>query len=217
MPVPLLLVEDVLSVRDSICRALKSDQVQVAACASTVQEATSVVRSSTAFDVALVDLHLPDGSGLEVIREIARLRPHVAALALTVFDDEHTVRTAVLAGAQGYLLKDCEAHQLTAAVCDAAAGGAPLSPAIARWILEEYRKDRGQPASGAPTVASLGLTPRELDLVRLLCQGHSYASAAAQLELSLGTVQGYVKSVYSKLRVSSKIELSNRMREHGLV
>jgi DNA-binding NarL/FixJ family response regulator len=155
--------------------------------------------------VALVDLGLPDGSGLDVIRAIAAERDSVAVV-LSVFDDEATVLDAIEAGASGYLLKDDA--DVPEAILRAANGESPVSPAIAVHLLRRLR-----PA--APSEASL--TPREIELLECFARGHSYKEAALRLGISYHTVTDHVKAVYRKLAVRTRGEAVFAAVSNGII
>lgn len=177
----------------------------------TVAEAFAAIDDAKVeVDVALIDLRLPDGSGLDVIRRIRERRPHADAVVITVLDDPSTVLQAVRAGARGYILKDWTAEQIVDGVRELAAGGAPMSPRIARLVLDTVRAE-------TPAGAPAPLTDREQEVVALLCEGRTYREAATALGITVGTIQTYVKTIYSKLEVESKAELTAAMFRRGLV
>lgn len=185
--------------------------IDVARTFSTLQAATEGVNDATLeIDVALVDLRLSDGSGLEVIRELRRTRPRACAVAVTMFDDPATVLASIRAGARGYILKGWTSAQLVACVRDAASGGAPLSPRIARYVLDAVRTPPYE-------VAAPSLTEREREVLALLCEGRTYREVALALTIGIGTVQTHVKSIYAKLEVESKAELATAAFRRGLV
>lgn len=207
-----VLVEDDVRLRSSLGKMLETAQPPLVLCGSwaSVREALAGLASpDLAFDVALVDLRLADGSGLEVIRAMRASHPQAAVVAITIFDDNDTVLGAIRAGATGYLLKDWEPAQIIAHVRDAAAGGAPMSPRVARLVLDHVRGEHTGPVEP--------LTAREREVLVLLCSGRSYAEAAENLEVSLSTIQTHVKAVYGKLGVHSKAELTALAFRQGLV
>lgn len=211
----ILLIEDDARVRGAMARSLgRFDDLAIvgeAADGATARELLDLT-PALEFHVAFVDLDLGKGrdaagSGIDVIRAIRRLRPGAAPVALTVFDDRDTVTTAILAGARGYVLKDIEPDALASVVRDAAKGGAPMSAAAARWVLDMIHERDAAPE----------LTPRERELVSLLCEGRTYQESATALGITVGTVQSYVKAVYAKLEVASKAELTAVAFRRGLV
>jgi DNA-binding NarL/FixJ family response regulator len=159
-------------------------------------------------DVALVDIGLPGMSGIEGIRILRERHSDLAALVLTVYDDDDRIFEALCAGACGYLLKTTPAAELLRGLEQAAEGGAPVSPEIARRVIGLFRRFRPSRSSG------YDLTPHETRLLGLLVDGHNYRSAAAALGCSVHTVNFHMKSVYRKLEVHSKSEaVAKALRE----
>lgn len=209
-----LIVEDEVWLRQDLTTLLDAPAagLQVAGSFATGETAIRALREGLAVDLALVDLGLPDVSGVEVIRTLRRRRPEAVAVAFTVFDDERSVLSALQAGARGYLLKSTPFEQLRAALDDAAAGGAPMTPGVARLVVESMEQP---PASdGGDELASL--TPRELDVLGLLTKGHTYSDTAHALGIALGTVQTHVRNIYGKLEVASKAEATAAALRRGL-
>ena len=198
-----LVVEDEGWLREDLARLLAragSETRLAAAC----PDGKSAIRFAATgrFDVALVDLGLPDRPGAEVIAELRRLRPAAVLLAFTIFDDAPSVFAALRAGARGYLLKTMPIDRLVAAIHEAHAGGAPMTPTIARFVVDALVE---KPA--APTEPALpALTPREAEVLAFLARGITYAEVASALGIGLGTVQSHVKRIYEKLEISSKAE-----------
>lgn len=148
--------------------------------------------------VVLVDIGLPGVSGVEGIRLFKAQHPEWQFLVLSVYDDDHRVLDAICAGACGYLLKKTPPARLLESVRELAEGGAPMSPEIARRVVELFREIR------PPSQADYGLTPHESRLLRMLVEGHNYKTAAAQLGVSVNTVSFHMRKVYEKLQVHSK-------------
>jgi DNA-binding NarL/FixJ family response regulator len=191
-----MIVEDDRAIRERFARTMAAD-----ANATLVEQAQSgrqaIARLAIAQpDVLLVDLGLPDIHGTEVIRHAARVLPRCDIMVITVFDDERSVLTSIEAGACGYILKDCSDAELLASVAQLRAGGAPMSPGIARMVLSRLRKQE------APREAA-GLTAREVDVLNLLSRGYSYVEVGERLGISTHTVCSHVKSTYRKLAVHS--------------
>lgn len=157
----------------------------------------------TSPDIFLLDLGLPDGSGLDLVPVIrAKTKAHV--LIVTSFGDRETVVQALQAGADGYLLKDSDAGVILSGIEATLAGGAPISPAAAVYLLDTLRhppQDAAKPAADASI-----LTPRESELLKLFAKGASYKEAARALDISPLTVGNFVKSIYRKLAVNSRGE-----------
>jgi len=151
-------------------------------------------------DVALVDIGLPGMNGVDGIRLLKKSYPGLTVLMLTVYDDDKRIFDALCAGACGYLLKKTPPARLLECLQEAAGGGAPMSPEVARRVVSLFREIR------PPEEASYQLTPHEIRLLKLLVEGHNYKTAATELNLSVNTIRFHMKSVYEKLQVHSKSE-----------
>jgi DNA-binding NarL/FixJ family response regulator len=166
--------------------------------------------------IALVDIGLPDGSGVDLVRELARKHPTVMPIVTTIYDDDHHLFDAIAAGAQGYLLKDLHPDTLVQYLHRIDQGEPPLSPPIARRMLDHF--SRRPPLTIAPDEpAEDALTAREMDVLRLLGRGLRVSEAARVLGLTPHTVAGYVKAVYRKLNISSRAEAALEALRRGLV
>ncbi|MDP2110245.1 MAG: response regulator transcription factor [Thiobacillus sp.] len=174
-----------------------------------IEEALQKLRSAPSPDIALIDLSLPDGSGIRVIEWLQLHSPTTLCVVASIFDDDGHIFPALRAGARGYLLKDQPVTAIVQALTGIAAGEPPLSPAIARRLLAFFQpvSVREQPA----------LTERESEVLRLIAKGLTQAEAARLLCISPHTVAGYVKELYRKLNVSSRAEAAVRARDMGLV
>jgi DNA-binding NarL/FixJ family response regulator len=161
--------------------------------------------------VALVDIGLPGMSGVEGLRILRQTYPDVALLMLTIYDDDERIFDALCAGAGGYLLKKTPPDKLLESLAEVLAGGAPMSPEIARRVLRLFREIR--PPSGADA----RLTPHELRLLKMLVEGHNYQSAAAELGVSFSTINFHMQNIYGKLRVHSKSEAVAKALRQRLV
>src|SRR5260370_40185840 len=151
-------------------------------------------------NVILLDLGLPGMSGIEGIPMLRKRCPGTALVVLTVYDDNDRVFRALCAGATGYLLKNTPPVKLLEGLRDAVNGGAPMSPEIARRVVDIFRKFH------PPERANYDLTPHELRLLKLLVEGHSYKTAAVQLRVSINTIAFHIQNIYGKLQVHSKSE-----------
>jgi DNA-binding NarL/FixJ family response regulator len=154
--------------------------------------------------VLLVDINLPGESGIAAVRKLRALRPELACVILTVFDDSEKLFAALQAGAVGYLLKSDAAPIIVAGTVEAAAGGSPMSRAIARKVVRHFAG--GHEATPAPTPALAALTPRETEVLQRLAQGARYKEIADQLGISIETVKNHLRKIYEKLQVSSRTE-----------
>jgi DNA-binding NarL/FixJ family response regulator len=161
-------------------------------------------------DVALIDIGLPGLSGIEGIRLLKERQPQLRLLALTVYDDDDRIFDALCAGASGYLLKKTPPARLMEGVRDVMEGGAVMSPEVAQRVVMLFKEFR------PPEKADYRLTPHELRLLKLLGEGHSYKTAAAELGSSVNTVGFHMRSIYSKLQVHSKSEAVAKALRSGL-
>ena len=162
-------------------------------------------------DVALVDIGLPGMSGVEGVRLLKERHPSVVLLMNTVYDDDERIFQALCAGASGYLLKKTPPARLIESLNEAIAGGAPMSPEVARRVLALFREIR------PPEHEDYQLTPHELRLLKLLTEGHSYKTAATELGVSVKTISFHLQKIYEKLQVHSKSEAVAKALRNRLV
>jgi len=162
-------------------------------------------------DVALVDIGLPGISGLAGIRILKERYPDLLLVALTVYDDDDRIFEALCAGASGYLLKKTPPARLLESLTEVMQGGAPMSPEVASRVVTLFRQIR------PPEHADHQLTPHEIRILKLLVEGHSYKTAAAELNSSVHTVAFHMRNIYRKLQVHSKSEAVVKALRHGLV
>lgn len=168
--------------------------------------------------VLLVDLQLPDGSGLELIRYAKTNSPETQSLVITVFGDEQSVLSAISAGAQGYLLKDSTAKRIGGAIHDLLAGGAPISAPIARYLLLKFQSPA--PVVDAADEASEdhpALSRREQEVLELVVKGFTFPEIAAGLEITTHTVTTHIRRIYRKLEVRSRSEAVYEALQQGIV
>lgn len=164
--------------------------------------------------VALIDLGLPDGPGVDLIRTVVETCPGMIPIVTTIYDDDQHLFEAIAAGAQGYLLKDQPAETLVSYLHRIDRDEPPLSPSVARRMLDYFAR-RGAAHSKNGTVEAL--TAREMDVLRLLGRGLRISEAARVLGLTHHTVAGYVKTVYRKLNITSRAEAAVEAVRRGLV
>jgi DNA-binding NarL/FixJ family response regulator len=157
-----------------------------------------------------MDIGLPGLSGIEGIRLLKERQPGLRLLALTVYDDDERIFQALCAGASGYLLKRTPPARLLQSLRDVMDGGAAMSPEVASRVIVLFRDFR------PPEKADYHLTPHELRLLKLLGEGHSYKTAAAELGSSINTVGFHMRSIYTKLQVHSKSEAVAKALRSGL-
>ena len=171
---------------------------------------------SGAPDVLLVDLGLPDVSGLEVARFVAARYPDCDILVISIFGDEANVLAALEAGARGYLLKGSLQHDIAFDIQDIRNGGSPLSPIIARQVLKRLQAPDDTSARKTDEDETT-LTAREGEILNAISRGFSYAETAQMLGISVGTVHTFLKRIYRKLAVHSKTEAVFEANRLGLI
>ena len=210
MTIDVALVEDDAALADGLRQLI--DGADGYACTQvygSVEEALRGLRQGT--NVLLLDIHLPGMLGSEGVRLIRERHPATEVIMLSVYSGEQHVFESICNGACGYLLKKTPPAQLLSAIAEAAQGGAPMSPEIARKVVSLFRTVR------PPAAVDFDLTPQEKGLLRLLSEGHSYESAGANLNVSVNTVRNYVRSVYEKLHVHSKSEAVGKALRQGIL
>lgn len=198
-----VLVDDHQLVRTGV-RAELGPQVEVVGEAGDVDEAVRVI-TATRPEVVLLDVHLPGGGGVEVIRSVAPTMPSVRFLALSVSDAAEDVIGVVRAGARGYVTKTIDGEALTDAVLRVAGGDAVFGPRLAGFVLDAFAGGGAPPADADDLDA---LTPREREVLRLIARGYTYREAAKELVLSERTIESHVSAVLRKLQLSNRRELA---------
>jgi DNA-binding NarL/FixJ family response regulator len=162
-------------------------------------------------DVILMDLQMPDGSGIEATRQITAVLPSTRVLVVTLFQDDDSVFLALRAGARGYVLKDADEDELVTAIRAVAAGAAMFSPAVASRVLTLFSTPRSATPVAFPT-----LTDREREILELIAQGLLNPRIGQQLGISTKTVGNHVSVIFGKLQVADRAEAIVRAREAGL-
>ncbi|MBD0326248.1 MAG: response regulator transcription factor [Pyrinomonadaceae bacterium] len=162
-------------------------------------------------DVVLSDIGLPGMDGIEGIRILKERHPQLLVLMLSVYDDDDRIFDALCAGACGYLLKKTPPLRLIESLKEAATGGAPMSPEVARRVITLFRDFR------PPERADYQLTPHEMRLLKLLVEGHNYKTAAFELKVSINTVSFHMRHIYEKLQVHSKSEAVAKALRYRLI
>ena len=166
------------------------------------------------WDLVLMDIDLPGMSGIEATRSVKRRRPDAVVVMLTAFEDPEKILAAIRAGADGYLLKRAGVAEVIDQLRSVADGGSPMTPGIARSVLELVRG--GHPKDATSRGDALELSERERDVLRALVRGLAYKQVAAELALSIDTVRTYIRRIYMKLQVHSATEAVARAVREGL-
>lgn len=197
--IKVLIADDQLLIRDGIRIILDSTQdIEVLDTVSNGREAVDAARRLIP-DVILMDIQMPELSGIEALREIKAQRPETVVLMLTTFDPDEYILGSFRYGADGYLLKDLSGERLKQSIRDAYAGYSTIPVSIAARLIAQIPADTRR-----KNLADYGLTGRELEIAELIAQGYRNETISHTLQISLGTVKNYVSNIYSKLEVSNR-------------
>lgn len=194
------IVEDNETLRHSLTRMLnQSESMQCVSATANLLNIVSELRK-TSPDIVLMDIGLPNISGIEGVRIVKENFPDIQVLMFTVFDDDEKIFEAIKAGASGYLLKKSSPHEIIEAVYSLYQGGAPMSASIARRVVESFRDQTSQAKD------DYQLTTRESEILHALVDGLSYKKIAEKFFISVSTVRTHIQHIYEKLHVNSKAQ-----------
>lgn len=200
------IVEDSRVIRESLTEFVHSDRDCTCVCTcATGEEALKQIPKHQP-DIVLMDVQLPNMSGIECTAQLKQLLPGLHIIMVTVYEDTERIFKALRAGACGYLLKRCTPEELIAAVREVRQGGAPMSREIARKVISSFQ----EPITAAAEVEEL--SPREREILELLAAGHPNKQIADRLGLTDGTVRWHLRHVYNKLHVRSRTEAALKFR-----
>jgi len=163
-------------------------------------------------DLVLMDLQMPEGSGLAATRELNKLSPNIRILVVTLFEDNDSIFTALRAGAHGYILKDADEEEMMRAIRAIGKGEAIFSPAIATRLMDYFATTSQE----VPQAVFPELTEREREILTLIARAKSNAAIAEQLMISLKTVRNHVSNIYNKLQVADRAQAAIRAKDAGL-
>lgn len=194
------IVEDDARVRAGLAQIIDDAPGYRCVCHFGTAEAALEKLPKMAVDVVLMDIHLPNLSGIECAVQLKRLVPNIQILMLTVYEDSELIFEALQGGASGYLLKRTTPTELLNAVAEVMRGGAPMTSEVARRVVESFRTPPSNP-SGTPD-----LSRRELEILNLLTQGYENKEIAERLSIGFETVRTHLKHIYEKLHVRSRVE-----------
>ena len=226
-PIQVALVEDDVFFAQALADAIQAAAgMDLQGMAANCQQARQMLTTPAA-DVLLVDLGLPDGSGLDIIRAAQQLWPRCLVMVSTVFGDEAHVIQSLEAGASGYLLKDSTPALTVEEIRNVYAGGSPISPLIARQLLTRFRYAMASESAPMPLASSLvpqmpqeeqaRLSPRERQVLDYITKGFSYEEIGVLMGVSRNTVLSFVRRIYAKLKVRSQLEAIYEARVQGLL
>jgi DNA-binding NarL/FixJ family response regulator len=222
LTVSVLVVEDEPGFLQRFCDAIAAAPVLRLCGAATTVTGARTLLDTLSPDVVLVDLGLPDGNGIDVIRHALAGGAARDVVVVTMFGDDGNVLESLRAGATGYLLKDALPQDIVSSILQVHAGGSPISPAIARRVLQSFRADtkpvRGESAAPMETTARPSvLSERETEILRLVAKGLNFKEVGGILAISPNTVVTHVKRIYQKLAVHSRGEAVYEANQMGLL
>ena len=210
-PISVAIIEDHREFRDYLTALISGTEgFECIGSFRSVEDALPKVNAHVP-DVILLDIGLPGMNGIEGIRVLKERHPDVLFLTLTIHDDDERIFDALCAGASGYLLKKTQPGQLIESVKEAARGGAPMSPEVARRVIRLFREIR------PPDRADYNLSPHEIRILKLLVEGHNYETAATKLGVKPTTINFHLQNIYQKLQVHSKTEAVAKALRNRLI
>jgi len=208
--IKIAIVEDIREIREGLARLINSTPgYRCTGVYASMEEALEKIPNNLP-RLVLSDIGLPGIDGISGITILKERYPELLILMLTVYDDNERIFDALCAGACGYLLKKTPWEKVVEALKEAVEGGSPMSPEVARRVINLFREIK------PPKEAAYELTPHEVRLLRMLVEGHSYKTAAAELHVSVNTIKFHLRHIYDKLQVHTKSEAVAKALRHGL-
>tara|TARA_R100001143_G_scaffold58746_1_gene56810 strand:+ start:17749 stop:18381 length:633 start_codon:yes stop_codon:yes gene_type:complete len=196
------IVEDNIKIRNLIQKFLDmQEKMSCKIAVDSVEEMLVHLEENESPDVLLMDIQLPGMSGIEGISIIKKKYPDIEIIMLTIYHDSHKIFNSLVAGASGYLLKHTSLPEIKESIENLVQGGAPMSPQIARKVIEHFKKPEPEKNPDSD------LTSREQDIVNGLVDGLSYKLIADRFDISIDTVRAHIRNIYKKLHVNSKAEV----------
>lgn len=212
-PASLAIVEDEREVREGLRYLLGLDgRIRIASAFGRAEELFAWLEANQEPDIVLMDIHLPGMSGIDATAWLRERHPSIIVLILTVFEEEDKILASIKAGAKGYILKNTKPEALLEQILSVKGEGSPISPTVARRILEEIQ--RGAAYGNAN---DYDLTPREREVLRDIVDGLTYRELADKHHIAGSTAKKHILHIYQKLNVSSKAEIVRKALEEKLV
>ena len=210
-PIKVAIIEDRREIREGLATLINfTDGFECVGKYNSMEEAIPSMRHRMP-DVVLSDIGLPGMDGIEGIKILKEKHPELVILMLSVYEDDERIFHALCAGAVGYLLKKTPPMKILESLREAVGGGAPMSPEVARKVITVFKDFR------PPEQVDYNLSPHEVRLLKLLVEGHSYKTAAAELRVTVNTISFHLKNIYEKLQVHSKSEAVAKALQHRLI
>ena len=209
----IMICEDVKDVREGFRYLLNMDsEIKVVAAYASAEELLQGILKLGAPDIILMDIELPGMSGIEATARVKELYPTASILILTIFEEEEKILHAVQAGATGYILKNTKPGELITQIKTLYKGGSPISPNVARVLLQEFQRDYSSRSH-----EDYNLTAREKEIVGGIVEGLTYRQIAEEYNISGATVKKHILHIYKKLNVRSKVEFMKKVMDSDLV
>ncbi|MDF9827909.1 DNA-binding NarL/FixJ family response regulator [Ereboglobus sp. PH5-10] len=203
MPISIAIVEDDADIADEISKLIEeTPDFKLSCCCRNMHSALERI-PALAPDVVIMDINLPDGSGIQATAQIKRILPKTEVMIFTIYENTEDIYQALEAGASGYLLKRSSSSTIVSSIRNMMKGEVPMTAAIARKVIQSFQRKEASTQSN-PAMASL--TPRELDILQLLAKGHPTKEIASQRSISVDTVNTHLRRIYEKLHVHSRAE-----------
>ena len=209
MTLRVVIIEDHDDFREGLFHILRS--TEGFRCVGSFASVEEALKTFPAADVVLMDIGLPGKSGVEGARLIRKRTQEIQIVMLTVFEDDRHIFEAIMAGANGYIVKKTPPLKILEAIQEAAAGGMPMTPFVARHVVGMFRR------YAPPVEQRTDLTKREQEILSLLAEGSNYAMVGEKLFISLDTVRNHIRHIYEKLQVHSKSQAVAKALRQGLV
>ncbi len=217
MPIRVLVVEDQAKILKAQLKLLETfDEIEIVGSAMSGESALEEVERTNP-EVILLDLGLPQMSGMDVTREVKKKHPEIEILIFTIFDEEEKVTEAITAGAAGYLLKGAPVEKIVEAISDVKAGGAVIQPNLARALLRLVKEGAQNQRTLPPGEVVSVLTDRELEILQIIAKGLSNNEAAKVLGLSKATIRTHLEHIYEKLDVTNRVEAVTEGIRQGII
>jgi len=206
MPIKIIIIEDQKEIRDMLAALINGSEGF--SCIKTFENAEDAIKNIAGLkpDVVLVDIHLPQQSGVDCVIHLKPLCPHTQFVMCTSLEDTETIFSALKAGASGYLTKSTSSAKLLEAITEVHKGGSPMSSQIARKVVNSF-----QPQTAKINIHLEALSKREQEIVTLLSKGLRYKEIAGMLFVSTETVRTHIRNIYEKLQVNSRTEALNKV------
>lgn len=215
---PILILEDEKAMRDRLVRILLSIGYQKEDfCFAESLQICQMQLKTIKPAMALIDLHLPDGSGLHSIKDLLQVNLNMPIIVISAWSDESTILEALKKGATGYLLKEREDLELLLAIRNVLQGGVPIDPFVAQYLIQQSAQPTESSLKKPQTTHTFNLTDREKEVLRFIAHGMSNKEIAEQLYVSKNTIETHIRNCYKKLFVSNRTMATYKAKSNGII